>query len=163
MEGFMETLEKVAILIKVRLMVEDDPEILKKWAARKKLIEKDPLAQKTMDEFPDYPDCKDPDVKAFCSAANQQLAMYRGKKGIFAREWVMEGARDMPAYLWWDQNGGSVPELQCFARMVLAQPASASICERINSEFEFVKVRAPLFKPCSSARPYSNPIQSFKP
>ena len=139
----METLEKVAILIKVRLMVEDDPEILKKWAARKKLIEKDPLAQKTMDEFPDYPDCKDPDVKAFCSAANQQLAMYRGKKGIFAREWVMEGARDMPAYLWWDQNGGSVPELQCFARMVLAQPASASICERINSEFEFVNT-APL-------------------
>ena len=34
-----------------------------------------------------------------------------------------------------------MPELQCFARMVLAQPASASICERINGEFEFVKDR----------------------
>ena len=56
-------------------------------------------------------------------------------------DWVLESAKDMPAYLWWDQNGGSVPELQAFARMVLAQPASASIFERINSEFEFVKDR----------------------
>ena len=47
----------------------------------------------------------------------------------------------MPAYMWWDQNGASVPELQIVARMVLAQPASASICERINSEFAFVKDR----------------------
>jgi hypothetical protein len=60
---------------------------------------------------------------------------------MFGRAWIMESAKDMPAYLWWDQNGGSAPELQAFARMVLAQPASASICERINSEFEFVKDR----------------------
>ena len=60
---------------------------------------------------------------------------------MFAREWVMNSAEKMPAYLWWDQNGSSVPELQAVARMVLAQPASASICERINSEFEFVKDR----------------------
>ena len=53
----------------------------------------------------------------------------------------MESAKDMPAYLWWDQNGGSVPELQTVARLVLAQPAIASICERINSEFECVKYR----------------------
>jgi hypothetical protein len=33
----------------------------------------------------------------------------------------------------------SCPELQYVARLVLAQPASASICERINSEFAFVK------------------------
>ena len=37
--------------------------------------------------------------------------------------------------------GSSVPELQLVARMVLAPPASASICERINSEFAFVKDR----------------------
>ena len=43
--------------------------------------------------------------------------------------------------MWWDMNGSSVPELQVVARMVLAQPASASICERINSEFAFVKDR----------------------
>jgi hypothetical protein len=40
---------------------------------------------------------------------------------------------------WWDANGASCPELQCVARLVLAQPASASICERINSEFAFIK------------------------
>ena len=57
----------------------------------------------------------------------------------FAREWVMSAAKNMPGYLWWDQHGATVPELQAVARMILAQPGSASICERINSEFEFVK------------------------
>eukprot|EP00966_Prymnesium_polylepis_P134223 3102483-Prymnesium_polylepis.1 len=51
----------------------------------------------------------------------------------------MKVARDQPAYLWWDANGASCTELQYDARLVLAQPASASICERINSEFAFVK------------------------
>lgn len=36
------------------------------------------------------------------------------------------------------QYGSSVPELQCVAMLILAQPASASICERINSEYAFV-------------------------
>lgn len=45
----------------------------------------------------------------------------------------------MPAYIWWDANGACVPELQVVARMVLAQPASSSVCERINGEFAFVK------------------------
>eukprot|EP00327_Prymnesium_parvum_P010989 CAMPEP_0184382572 /NCGR_PEP_ID=MMETSP0007-20130409/6437_1 /TAXON_ID=97485 /ORGANISM="Prymnesium parvum, Strain Texoma1" /LENGTH=64 /DNA_ID=CAMNT_0026728661 /DNA_START=398 /DNA_END=589 /DNA_ORIENTATION=+ len=53
----------------------------------------------------------------------------------------MDSAEHMPAHLWWDQHGSSVPELQAVARMVLAQPGSASICERINSEFAFVKDR----------------------
>ena len=53
----------------------------------------------------------------------------------------MDSAKEMPAYLWWDQNGSTTPQLQCVARMVLAQPASGSICERINGEFEFVKDR----------------------
>ena len=44
-------------------------------------------------------------------------------------------------YMWWDQNGTSCKELQAVARMVLAQLASASICERINSEFGLVKDR----------------------
>ena len=39
----------------------------------------------------------------------------------------------------WDLNGASVPELQTVARLVLSQPASSSICERINGEFAFVK------------------------
>lgn len=41
----------------------------------------------------------------------------------------------------WDQYGASVPQLKIFSCLVLAQPASASICERINSEFAFVKDR----------------------
>ena len=32
-----------------------------------------------------------------------------------------------------------MPELQTVARLVLSQPASSSICERINGEFAFVK------------------------
>ena len=84
---------------------------------------------------------KDDNVKAICSAANSQLALYRGKKGMFSRAWILEAAEKMPAYLWWDQNGSSVPQLQAMARMILAQLGSASICERINSEFAFVKDR----------------------
>ena len=61
------------------------------------------------------------------------------KKVVFARAWVMDGACNQPAYMWWAANGASCPELQYVARIVLSQPASASICERINSEFAFVK------------------------
>ena len=32
-----------------------------------------------------------------------------------------------------------MPELASFAKLLLSQPSSASICERINSEFAFVK------------------------
>ena len=38
----------------------------------------------------------------------------------------------------WAQYGSSVPQLQQFACLVLAQAGSSSICERINSEFAFV-------------------------
>jgi hypothetical protein len=48
----------------------------------------------------------------------------------------------MPAADWWhEMYGSSVPELQEIAMLVLSQPASASIIERINSEFAFVKDR----------------------
>ena len=141
MEGFIETLEKVAILLKVRQLQKEDGRFTQQWAVRAKAISADPFAQKQWTDYPDYPDAKDPDVKKFCASASAQLTIYRNRKGMFARDWVMETAKEMPAYLWWDQNGATVPELQCVARMVLAQPASASICERINSEFEFVKDR----------------------
>ena len=137
----MSVLEKIAILFKVRSMSGDDPKLEGMWATRKEMITKDPDKQKTLIEYPSYPDASDPEVKEFCAAVNQELSLYKGKKGIFARSWVIDSAKSMPAHLWWDQNGASVPELQAFARMVLAQPASASICERINSEFEFVKDR----------------------
>ena len=53
----------------------------------------------------------------------------------------MDEAEKMPAYLWWDTNGSSVPQLRQVACLVLSQPASASIIERINSEFAFIKDR----------------------
>ena len=76
---------------------------------------------------------------ADCTKVNVQLALYCAKKGIFARAFVFEAAEEMPAYMWWDSYGSSVPELQTVACMVLAQPGSASICECINSEFAFIK------------------------
>jgi hypothetical protein len=75
------------------------------------------------------------------STRNSQLALYKNKKGITGRPGVLLSVKSMPAYLWWDQNGSTFKELQMMARIVLAQPASASICERINSEFAFIKDR----------------------
>lgn len=109
------------------------------WKKRAEMISKDKMSQATFVHYPKYPDSKDANVKEFCAKANLQLSLYRARKGIFEREWIMDSAEKMPAYMWWDQNGSSVPELQKIARIVLAQPASASICERINSEFAFVK------------------------
>ena len=39
----------------------------------------------------------------------------------------------------WDANGARAPELWYVAWLVLAQPAPVSICERIDSEFAFIK------------------------
>ena len=133
-EGFMNTMERIGILRKVRSSDYADA-----WKQRVAFIGNDPSHLASYDAFPDYPDAKDPDVKSFCEKVNAQLVLYRTKKGVFSREWVMESARNQPAYLWWDATGASAPELQYMARLVLAQPASASICERINGEFAFVK------------------------
>lgn len=112
------------------------------WKERAALIERDKHAHRTYESYPDYPNKETEECKRFCKNFNAQLALYRGRKGsVFGRNWVVEGAEEMPAYLWWDENGGATPELQMVARLVLAQPASASICERINSEFAFVKDR----------------------
>ena len=128
-------------MFEIRRLQELDGRFTKAWAARKAAISKDPLAGRSWDNYPKYPTVETPEVREFCIKVTAQLSMYRSKKGIFGCAWIMEAAKDMPAYLWWDQNGSSVPELQSVACMVLAQPASASICERINSEFAFVKDR----------------------
>eukprot|EP00966_Prymnesium_polylepis_P301409 6964033-Prymnesium_polylepis.1 len=140
-EGLLDTIEKLAILFEVRRLQKLDGRYTVSWKKRMELIAADKSKQATYEHYPKYPDSKDPKVEEFCSKVNLQLALYRGRKGTFARDWVMNSAEKMPAYLWWDQNGSSVPELQAVARMVLAQPGSASICERINSEFAFIKDR----------------------
>ena len=139
MDGLLNTVEKLAILFVTRDLQKHDGRYTNDWKERAKLIEADKKNQSTYEHYPKYPDKRDAKVKAFCTKVNGQLALYRGKKGIFAREWIFDAAQEMPAYLWWDQYGASVPELKSVASMVLAQPGSASICERINSEFGFVQ------------------------
>eukprot|EP00966_Prymnesium_polylepis_P179620 4158961-Prymnesium_polylepis.1 len=137
MDGFMKVVEKIGILKVVRAQL--DSYFVDAWKARRAALGEDPFKLTGYDAFPHYPDAKDAEVGAFCQAVNAQLSLYRSKKGTFGREWIMKSARDMPSYLWWDANGASAADLQYVARIVLAQPASASICERINSEFAFIK------------------------
>ena len=141
MTGFGEVLGKIGMLMKVRLLQGEKGEYTELWKKRRAAIGKDLTTQ--LKDFPAYPTAEtDEEVREFCAKACAQLAQYRGKKGSFAWPWAFgEGAKNTPAYMWWDTHGSTTPELQTVARMVLAQPASASICERINSEFAFVKDR----------------------
>ena len=140
MEGFGETLGKIGALLKIRKLQGENGAYTETWKERCKAIGKD--RTKTLKNYPDYPTAKtDEEVRNFCANASAQLSMFRGKKGSFAWPWAFAAAKTMPAYMWWDAHGSTVPELQIVARMVLAQPASASICERVNSEFAFVKDR----------------------
>ena len=108
----MSELDKALGKFEESFRVQADRTLAQRWEMRASMIAADPLTQKTMTAFPTYPDSDDQDVKDFCAAVNSQLTIFRGRKGIFARSWIFASARDMPAHLWWDQNGGSVPELQ---------------------------------------------------
>lgn len=106
------------------------------------MIAADPLKQKEWQDFPDYPSTDDRKVQNFCTQVSAQLVLYyRNRKGEFARNWIFAAAENMPAYEWWEQYGSSVPELQTVACIILSQPSGASIIERINGEFAFVKDR----------------------
>lgn len=142
MTGFFNTVEKIAVLLELRSQLQAAPEKYDDmWKRRRNLIVSDPSKQTTYDHYPKYPTTDNQTVKDFAAKVNSQLAIYKNKKGIFSRSWVIESAESMPAYLWWDNNAASTPELQTVARLVLAQPSSASVIERINSEFGFVKDR----------------------
>ena len=81
MEGFNETVEKLAILLKVR---KEKEKYDAQWAKRRAAINADPTAQSKWDDYPTYPTSKDTDVGYFCAAASTQLTLYRGKKGTTA-------------------------------------------------------------------------------
>jgi hypothetical protein len=136
MTGFLNTVERIGILKEVRKKKAAYEDI---WKKRRGLISANPKKLDTYEFYPDYPKSDHPEVKAFGSKVGSQLALYRNKKGITGRPSVVLSDQAMPAYLWWDQNGSTTKELQTVARIVLAQPASASIIERINSEFAFIK------------------------
>ena len=116
-EGLLNIVEKFGIMFEVRAQNKKDGRYTELWKKRAKLIASDPRKQATMEHYPSYPTAADANVKAFCTRVNMQLALYRGKKGIFAREWIFDAAEGMPAYMWWDQYGGSVPDLQKVARI----------------------------------------------
>jgi hypothetical protein len=136
MTGFYNVAIKIGILKSVRARLSDFADA---WKERCKYIGNDPTKLTSYEAFPHYPTKNDQDVRTFCSAVNNQLAIYRGKKGVFANQFLFDSAREQPAYLWWEQNGASAAELKYMAQLILSQPASASICERINSEFAFIK------------------------
>ena len=125
----------------VPTQVGESDEIKKLWKKRAAMIAADPAKQKLWQDFPDYPTTRHPGVQTFCTQVSSQLVLYRNRQGEFARNWIFAAAENMPAYEWWEQYGSSVPELQTVACIILSQPASASIIERINSEFAFVKDR----------------------
>ena len=121
--------------------VNQSDEISTRWKKRAILIAADPRKQQSWEDFPKYPTTSDSDVQKFCAQVSAQLVLYRGRKGEFARNWIFAAAEGMPAHEWWEQYGSSVPELQAVACIILSQPSSASIIERINSEFAFIKDR----------------------
>lgn len=53
----------------------------------------------------------------------------------------LEKAANMPVYVWWEQYGASVAELQTFKNVVFAQPSSALLCECIDSELVLIEDR----------------------
>ncbi|KAL1512127.1 hypothetical protein AB1Y20_005395 [Prymnesium parvum] len=140
-QGFNTILERIGILREVRRLHNEEQKFDDIWKARKALLEKDKKKQRTYEHYPDYPTMQNESVKNFCMQVKEQLSFFRNKKGDFGRDWIVEGAQTMPAHLWWEENGSSTPELQYMAMLVLSQPASASLCERINSEFGFIKDR----------------------
>ena len=96
--------EKYGIMFEVRRLEKLDGRFCDLWKKRCALIVKDKKKQATYEHcYPKYPTKADANVKAFCTRVNTQLALYRGKKGIFSREWIFDAAEGMPAYLWWDQ------------------------------------------------------------
>ena len=115
----------------------ESDELTMKWKKRASMIAADPVKQSTWTDYPSYVSTSDPEVARFCAAASAQLVLYRGRKGEFARDWIFRATATTPAYEWWEQHGATVPELQTVACMILSLPASASIIERINSEFAF--------------------------
>lgn len=145
MEGFFETVQKIAFVQVIRsTLTAEGSTLTEEMKMRAEFISANRYENVAKyDHYPDIfgkiDDC--PQVDQFCKKVVAQVQMYRDKKGVFGRQWCFNSASEMPAYQWWDTFGSTVPELQIVARLVLAQCPTASIIERVNSEFAFIKDR----------------------
>lgn len=91
--------------------------------------------------------------RAKVAVALQQFATFKqGTKGCMGTCAVWEAAVITPAHEWWDTWCNNMPELQAFAKKILAQVQCASACERNWSSYGFVhSVRRNKLKPDRAA------------
>lgn len=100
MTDFMDATEKIGILLATRADVAKGVYKLKPTQG---------ADTRGNGRVPKFPTVKDPRVKEICRRVNEQLPIYRGRKGIFAREYLIDAAEKMPSHLWWEQYGSSMP------------------------------------------------------
>ncbi|KAL1499928.1 hypothetical protein AB1Y20_012610 [Prymnesium parvum] len=136
--GFFATIKHVAMLQYVKGNLEN---YQKAWEQRAAFLSKDPVHNiRKFDAYPLY-DTEESKLFTieFAKKAAAQHVLYEERHGPFAEEFIISAAEDMPAHLWWDKYGFCVKELQTVACYVLSQCPTASIIERINSDFAFIK------------------------
>lgn len=78
------------------------------------------------------------DISATTNLYNQWQFFRERSHGI-ACERSLHVAKSQPAYRFWSQRGHPFPELRQLAMRLLAQQASSSASERINSEMGWIK------------------------
>ena len=81
-------------------------------------------------------------LKSKRAAAERQLATYKQRMGVFAREITIENAHLMSAAEWWCEYGDEVPELQLVAARVCGAVSSASAAERGHKEMAFLLTKS---------------------
>ncbi|XP_022031007.1 uncharacterized protein LOC110931946 [Helianthus annuus] len=71
----------------------------------------------------------------------EQLILYREKKGLFGYRGSLATYQTRPPVLWWGEYGDDTPELKAFAMKILGLTCSASACERNWSTFNQVHTK----------------------
>ncbi|KAF8400142.1 hypothetical protein HHK36_013438 [Tetracentron sinense] len=70
---------------------------------------------------------------------DDQMDLFKGAKGLFARETAKLTRKTKQPANWWESYGDSAPELQRLAIRILSLTCSSSGCERNWSTFEHVR------------------------
>ena len=81
-------------------------------------------------------------LKSKRAAAERQLAIYKQRQGVFARDITIENARLMSAADWWTEYGDEVPELQLVAARVCGAVSGAGAAERGHKEMAFLLTKS---------------------